>query len=499
MYLVEAYSQNKDELMLSFVSESQEFHLRAVMTPSFAGLSFPAQAHRKATNTVSLLDYLEGKRVKKVSVTPWDRSILIQLEGDFQLLLKMHGKQSNCIVFEREAPIDVFRHHLTADLERELTAYQGQIHMEDALLSATASELKRAIPVFDKSLAERVFHQMQLAEDKAKCLKQNLEQLQSPPAFYVHKQGDDVHFSLIAPNQEEACEQFENILDALNRFSALYLSNYRLAEAKKSLRQDWQKRLKQTTQLLQKTETRLQTLSQGIPPDEIGHILMANLHQIPARAEQVELYDFYRDRPIVITLKKDLSPQDNAAVYYRKSKNQNIELEKLQALIASKAEEMQHWKQQLDILDRAESIKELKPWIKEKEKVGKEEEIKPYKEFIIDGYQVWVGKNAKSNDELTGRFTHKDDLWMHAKDVAGSHTIIKHKPGSKIPNAVLEKAASLAAWYSKSKNESLAAVLYTQKKWVRKAKGLGPGKVRVEREEVILVKPANFESLGTQA
>jgi predicted ribosome quality control (RQC) complex YloA/Tae2 family protein len=92
---------------------------------------------------------------------------------------------------------------------------------------------------------------------------------------------------------------------------------------------------------------------------------------------------------------------------------------------------------------------------------------------------------------LTQKYSFKDDLWLHAKDVAGSHVLIKYQSGKNFPKEVIERAAQLAAWNSKRKNENLCPVAFTFKKFVRKRKGDPAGTVVVEREEVILVEPAN--------
>jgi predicted ribosome quality control (RQC) complex YloA/Tae2 family protein len=90
---------------------------------------------------------------------------------------------------------------------------------------------------------------------------------------------------------------------------------------------------------------------------------------------------------------------------------------------------------------------------------------------------------------LTLKLSHKDDLWLHAKDVSGSHVIIKYQSGKNFPKDVIERAAQLAAYNSKRKNESLCPVMVTAKKYVRKRKGDPAGAVVVEREEVIMVEP----------
>ena len=100
-----------------------------------------------------------------------------------------------------------------------------------------------------------------------------------------------------------------------------------------------------------------------------------------------------------------------------------------------------------------------------------------------------LGKNAKANDELTLKVARKNDLWLHAKDVAGSHVIIRQKPGQNYPKHIIEKAASIAAANSKRKTDTLCPVIFTEKKFVRKIKGAPAGQVIVEKEEVVMVKP----------
>ena len=116
----------------------------------------------------------------------------------------------------------------------------------------------------------------------------------------------------------------------------------------------------------------------------------------------------------------------------------------------------------------------------------------PYHEFEFRGYRIWVGKNAQANDTLTSKYSHKEDLWLHAKDVSGSHVLIKHQSGKKFPKDVIEYAASLAAYNSKRRTESLCPVIVTPRKFVRKRKGDPAGAVVVDREEVVMVEPARL-------
>jgi predicted ribosome quality control (RQC) complex YloA/Tae2 family protein len=118
----------------------------------------------------------------------------------------------------------------------------------------------------------------------------------------------------------------------------------------------------------------------------------------------------------------------------------------------------------------------------------------PFKQFETDGWVIWVGKNAKNNDLLTLKYAKKFDIWLHARDVSGSHVVIRNPNQRTVPKHVVEKAAELAAHFSKRSTESLCPVIVTAKKFVRKTKDLLPGQVIVDREEeVVLVKPTYWE------
>jgi predicted ribosome quality control (RQC) complex YloA/Tae2 family protein len=108
---------------------------------------------------------------------------------------------------------------------------------------------------------------------------------------------------------------------------------------------------------------------------------------------------------------------------------------------------------------------------------------------VVDSFRVLIGKNAKNNDLLTQKYAYKDDLWLHARDVTGSHVILKYQAGKPFPRPVIERAAELAAWHSKRRTDSLCPVTVTPKKFVRKPKGMAPGQVIIEKEDVVLVVP----------
>ena len=112
----------------------------------------------------------------------------------------------------------------------------------------------------------------------------------------------------------------------------------------------------------------------------------------------------------------------------------------------------------------------------EKKKKAKAELPKP-KEYNIDGYTVYVGKNNKQNDYLTLKMARSHDMWLHTKNIPGSHVIIVKKYDEEIPDKIIIEAAKLAALNSKAKSGAKTPVDFTEVKNVKKPSGAKPGMV----------------------
>jgi hypothetical protein len=116
--------------------------------------------------------------------------------------------------------------------------------------------------------------------------------------------------------------------------------------------------------------------------------------------------------------------------------------------------------------------------------------VRPFRTYRSSGgLEIWVGRGAASNDALTFRESSPRDVWLHARDAAGAHVVLRWSRDEPPPSRDLEEAAVLAAWHSKSRGSGLVPVDWTRRKYVRKAKGGTPGLVLVQRSETIFVKP----------
>jgi predicted ribosome quality control (RQC) complex YloA/Tae2 family protein len=123
-----------------------------------------------------------------------------------------------------------------------------------------------------------------------------------------------------------------------------------------------------------------------------------------------------------------------------------------------------------------------------KTKVQKTAPSRPMHYVSSDGFDIFAGKNNRQNDELTLKTAEPADIWLHTKDIPGSHVIIKSKGGA-VPSQTLFEAACLAAWYSKARGGSQIPVDHTLRKFVKKPSGAKPGMVIYTNQNTAYITP----------
>ena len=495
--LISCYSQSKDELILTFATKKSQFTIKAALAQEFSCLSFPKEHARSRRNSVDLFEDLLHKRVVEVNQVLNDRSFSIQFEDDYQLLFKLHGNRSNLILFKDDELVSLFKKKIIKDLELTPSSLYRSIDQSNEAFNAAEGNLTEVFPTFGpvvRSYLATLGFETKTVEQKWVLISEVLKNFDRS-TFYITEIGERVALTLF--DVGNVIRTHNNPIEAITDFCLTYYKQRAITAITRQLKDYWQRQQKMAHNYILKAERELNRLEAATGNKEIGDIIMANLGQVPANSKSVELFDFYSNQPITISLKENLSPQKNAEIYYRKAKNQKLQIENLQQSLQTKRALLQQSGEQLAHLSETTSVEELKLMLKQ---IGtedkKEQSIKnrPYKLFNFMDYDILVGKNAKHNDTLTTKYAKKDDLWLHAKDVAGSHVVVKHKAGSNYPRPVIERAAELAAYYSKRKTDSTCPVIYTEKKFVRKRKGDAPGVVVVEKEKVILVEPRAFDT-----
>lgn len=489
----ECFSQSKDELILRFETTAGYFLIKASLLPGFSCLSFPQDFQRARKNSIDLFSPLIGLRVSGIRQFNNERSFALCLSDNHYLLFKMHGTRTNIVLLREGLPNELFRNNLIADAELKLETLDREIDWSYAHFQAHVENLKSVYFTFGKILWQYLNDQGfsgKSPEDKWETIQALLKYLEAP-AYYITRIQGAPALSLVKTGEVKSTP--ENPIDAANDFYYTFTHLYAFAKEKASLLNTLKTKLDAGNHYREKNLNRLAELQNDNNYRMWADLIMANLHTIKPRSEKVILENFYNEnRPVEIALKKDLTPQKNAEVFYKKAKNQHIETDRLQQAIAKKEAELEIIRQNMQAIESTSDSKSLRSLKSESNlNAGKKKQPEPlpYHTFQFNGYTIWVGKNAQANDELTLKYGYKEDLWLHAKDVAGSHVLLKHQSGKNFPKDVIQYAASLAAWYSKRKNESLCPVIVTPKKYVRKRKGDPPGAVVVDREEVMLVEP----------
>ncbi|WP_276496801.1 NFACT RNA binding domain-containing protein [Pontibacter litorisediminis] len=496
MQVVTAFSQNKAELILGFARNGEELYIRAQLGPHFTSLSFPTEFKRARANTIELLQEMQGQTVEDVVQHQNERSFYLILSGGYLLLFKMFGNRSNIVLYQHGEAIKLFLKKFPADAELDPLHMDRPLQQNFAAFSAADGNLRKVYPTFGDVpllyLEERGYSQATL-EEKWELVQNMLDILEAPGAYYIIKLQDKLRLSLLPLG--EVLYTYPDPLEAASNFTRLYLSETGFKRQYEQARQQLERKRHVTKTVMEQSEEKLQELRHNRSYSQTADVLMANLTNIPPRATEVELYDFYTDQTRTYTLKQNETPQKHAERLYRKAKNQHLEVKQLEEKVERKLEELIILEDALQALAEVEHYKQLKVFLREYNHLlgsKQQEQVQiPFRVFESEGFKILVGKSSQNNDELTQRHTYKEDMWLHAKDVSGSHVVIKYQAGKTIPNSVLEKAAQLAAYYSKRKSDSLCPVIYTPKKWVRKPKGAPAGAVVVEREKVLLVKPEN--------
>lgn len=235
-----------------------------------------------------------------------------------------------------------------------------------------------------------------------------------------------------------------------------------------------------------------------------GELLTAYLYSITS-APYVEIANFYSPHGKIerIPLDENLSVLENAQNYFRLYRKARSAAQKSTELLEENKIELEYLSGLCVFLDNASTLEELNeirlelveegylkniPVKENKKKTPAIKSSVPHK-YVLEGWEIYLGKNNLQNDYLVTKIAKSEDLWFHSKDIPGSHVLIKKKGNEQPPFHILEHAAHLAAYHSKARYSSNVPVDYTLRKYVWKQKGAKPGMVNYEKQQTIFVTP----------
>ena len=328
------------------------------------------------------------------------------------------------------------------------------------------------------------------------------EHLNHPkPYYYAQSDGTPKQFAFCPIRQYGEYKEAES-------FGALLDMYYTVRDLKESMRQKSQAVRKTVQNLCTRLTRKLAIQEKELEATydrerlrQLGDIVTANIHKIIKGQTVVQCEDFYDENMTVIDIPISpiLSPQQNAAKFYKdytRMKNAEKELTKQ---IELGENELHYLKSVLEELSRAQTDAELEEIKRELQEGGylraesgkkkmKQSKLAPMRFESTDGYPIYVGRNNKQNDELTFRLARKDDIWCHASKVHGSHVIISCG-GTTPPDDTITQAAQLAAYYSETSGGQNIPVDVTPVKQVKKIPNGKPGMVIYHTYRTVIANP----------
>lgn len=322
----------------------------------------------------------------------------------------------------------------------------------------------------------------------------------------LYKKGNGLDCWVLPPRSPkvETVRQGASMSDVMDSaFAAQHLAE-RLGKGRRELAKVLRRHVKRAER---KLNERLRESGQAEKADQYRHwgdLLTANLYQIEPRAEVVEVPDYLQsNEPVRIPLDPMLTPVENAQAYYKRyqrAKRAAIELERLIQEARMEVEYLAQVLVSVELAEREEDLAEIAQELREQgilppERTGRknkerrrEEPSRPMRFVSSDGHTLWVGRNNRQNERLTMRTARPHDLWFHAKDIPGSHVILR--ADGPLSDQALHEAALLAAYYSKARDSANVPVDYVERKHVRKPAGAPLGYVIYDHHKTLYVTPS---------
>lgn len=508
------YQISKYELLFQVRANRKNYQLLISSHPMYArvqltSLTYPTP---EAPNPLTMLfrKLLEGGYIKEIEQIDLDRILKITFAchnelGDaieYILYIEIMGKHSNIILVGKNNKIIDCIKHISPSMNTERFLQPGALYqlppMVEKLNPFTSDfvediQLTKIYQGMAPILSKEILYRIDQGED----FKEIMKQIDKSQDLYITKINDKEYFHVIELTHLQGITTKYALFDSLDL-------HFNEIDQKERIKQQTSNLLKFIQNEYQKNTTKLKKLKATLEDSENsddyrikGDLLYASLHLMQKGMISVEVDNYYDNTKMKITLNPKLDPKANAQKYYQKYQKAKNSIDVLHQQIELTEKEIDYFDSlitamsQASYYDALEIKEELENegYLKKKKQRNtiRKKKIPQFQKYLTkDGIEIDIGKNNLQNDYLTFKYAHRYDMWFHAKDMPGSHVIVK---AQDLDEYTIRLAAKIAAYYSKGKNSSSVPVNYTLVKTLKKPTGSKPGKVILDNYKTIYIDP----------
>ncbi|MGD6964988.1 Rqc2 family fibronectin-binding protein [Rossellomorea vietnamensis] len=527
----------KNEIILVVRSQGKNHKLLLSAHPSYARAQLTSQSYENPAAPpmfcMLLRKHLEGYIIEDVYQKEVDRIIIFEIKGRSeigdvsykQLIIEIMGRHSNIVVVDksRNMILDSIK-HIPPSINSYRTVLPGNEYIfpppqdKKNPLEADSEDILRSIDFnsgkLDKQIvgsfsgisplfAKEVLHQAGLATRNS--LPNTFLQLLKPVKEGVYQptliRGDkETFYFLDLQHLEGEHTSFPTLSGLLDRYFHQKAERDRVKQQGNDLERLLKNERDKNISKIAKLEKTLKDAENADTYQLYGELLTANLYAVERGMSEIEVMNYYDEEggTVVIELDTRKSPSENAQYYFSRYSKAKTAIRIVKEQIEKAKEEIQYLDQLLQQLESAspKDILEIREELGEegyikakKEKKKKKTNEKPSLESYLssDGTAILVGKNNKQNDYLTNKLAGKEEIWLHTKDIPGSHVVIRSKAPSE---ETIKEAAVLAAYFSKARESSSVPVDFTAVRNVKKPNGAKRGFVTYEGQQTVYTTPS---------
>ncbi|MGN8816829.1 Rqc2 family fibronectin-binding protein [Oribacterium sp. HCP28S3_H8] len=334
-----------------------------------------------------------------------------------------------------------------------------------------------------------------------------LEKAPQPNILYkedIPQEFSAIHLVAYEGNPAFTEKKFTSMSEVIRTFYAEKDQTSRIRQKSTDLRKVVNTLMERTAKKLAIQEAQLKNTEDMDKYRVYGELLHTYGYSLKGGERSLTCENFYTGKEITIPLKADSTASENAARFLEKYDKLKRTKENVTVQLTDTRRELQHLasiQTSLDIADGEEDLREIRREMADfgflhkvsgKDKVKSQRKSHPYHYISSDGYDIFVGKNNYQNEEVTFKIADGGDLWLHAKNVPGSHVIVKTggAPMESLPDRMFLEAAALAAYFSSHRADAKVDVDYTIRKNLKKVPNAAPGFVIYHTNYSVTVKPA---------